>query len=104
MKTTCYCILCPKHPFYAKRKELSVLTGWRVGWLIYKPEDVAGGAVVDCLEPVSYAFDELNIDPGDYEFPITAYEDGCALTGFHGRGFEIEANCDNEEYIEEDNK
>ena len=104
MKTRCYCILCPKHPLYTKRKELSVLAGWQVGRGIYDPKHEAGGANVDCLEPISDAFDELHIDSEDYEFPVTAYGDGCSLTGIEGRGFEVEAICNNEEYRQEENE
>ena len=101
MKTTCYCIYCSKHPLNSVRKGLKCLTGWDVGDFI-DSEYEDQGKKVSCLKPMSNAFDELNIDPADWKFPVTAYRDGISITGFEGRGFEISANCENEDYIEVD--
>ena len=105
-KTRCYCILCPRHPLYAHRKDndIEIVTGWRAGRMIYRPEQERTGANVECLEPDSYAFDELDVDPRWLEFPITAYNDGASETAATGTGYEISATCGNETYIEEDNK
>ena len=96
MKTECYCIFCKHHPQHSKQNEFKDwLTGWDVGNLIdskYKNES----AEVNCLNPDSDAFDELNLEPTDIYFPITAYGDGCVITGFEGNGFTIYATCKNE--------
>lgn len=98
MKTTCYCIYCPHHPLFEKRHDIKFPTGFFVGEFIR--EGYEAGVEVDCLQPDSPAFSELNIDPDDYEFPKTAYGDGSSQTGFSGHGFEIQAYCDNEEYVD----
>ena len=100
MRTICYCVYCPKHPLFEKRNNLRPLTGWSVGDVIYNEKYLKQGKEVDCLEPVSDAFSELDVDPKDHLFPITAYGDGVAFTGFDGRGYEITAQCENEEYEE----
>jgi hypothetical protein len=99
METECYCIYCKKHPLYEKRKELQVLTGWQVGYIILDAERY-GGENVECLSPISDAFEELWIDPEDYEFPVTAYDDGMSSTGIDEDYFKVYAICENEEYEE----
>jgi hypothetical protein len=105
MKTTCYCIYCKHHPLFEQRNELSTLTGWTVGKMIYKLEYVQQGKEVDCLEPVTDAYDYsvLDLNPiEEYEFETTAYNDGCSETGFeiNGDGFDLKvyACCKNETY------
>lgn len=100
MKTKCYCVGCPKHPLFENRHSYVFYTGFDVGDTIWKKEDLVQGVDVDCLEPVSDAFDDLDINPKEHDFPITAYGDGCSITGFDGRGYTIVANCENEEYSE----
>ncbi len=100
MKTKCYCVGCPKHPLFENRHNYVFYTGFDVGDTIWKNEDLVQGADVDCLEPVSDAFDDLDINPEEHDFPITAYGDGNSITGFDGRGYTIVANCENEEYSE----
>ena len=100
MKTKCYCVHCPTHPLFEKRRELDFPVGWTVGKVIWNPNELESGADVDCLTPESSAFDELYIDSEDIEYPITAYNDGSAETGFSGRAYEIRAYCGSEEYRE----
>jgi len=100
MKTKCYCIFCPKHPLHHKQKEFKeVLTGWDVGGFISSPYEEQG-AIVHCLSPQSDAFYDLNKEPEDFEWKITAYGDGCAITGYEGIGYCIRATCGNEGYKE----
>jgi hypothetical protein len=64
------------------------------------PEEQRQAAEVACLSPSIGAFDELGLDPLDFSFPITAYGDGCSMTGIRGSRYEIEAVCLNEDYEE----
>ncbi len=96
MKTKCYCVYCKKHPLFIEKKDFKVVTGFQVG--NYVSDMFTSGRDVNCLNPISDAFDDFDIDPENYEFPITAYGDGISQTGFEGRGYIIYANCDNEEY------
>jgi hypothetical protein len=101
MHTKCYCIYCPKHPLHLKQKEFKngALTGWSVDcWIDSDYEETA--SEVECLNPISAAFSELDIYPKDFEFPITAYGDGNAVTGVEGNGFNIYAICKDETYKE----
>ena len=96
MKTKCYCVGCKKHPLHNKRNELGK---WFTG---YHPENFVEskfevqGADVDCLKPESAAEDYLRLE--DFEYPITAYGDGAAITGCALPGITIFANCGNEEH------
>ncbi len=100
MKTKCYCIFCKKHPLHDKQKEFKDwLTGWDVGNFIDSKYNETC-AEVNCLNPDSDAFDELDLTPSNLRFPITAYGDGFAVTGFEGNGFTIYASCKNEDYKE----
>jgi hypothetical protein len=105
MKTTCYCVYCKHHPLFEERHNLKVLTGWTVGSWILSSDYKLQGEDVDCLEPVTDAYDYsvLDLNPiEEYEFETTAYNDGCAETGFeiNGDGFDLKvyANCKNETY------
>lgn len=100
MKTKCYCVGCPKHPLFNERHDFKFYTGFYIGDTIWKEEYLIQGRDVDCLEPVSDAFYDLDISPEEHDFPITAYGDGGSITGFSGRGYEIFANCENEEYVD----
>jgi hypothetical protein len=99
MKTKCYCVGCKRHPLHDKRKELSP---WVVGWepdrIIFGENAKSQGAEVDCLEPVSGAFSHLVGEIDDYEYPITAYGDGCSITGFQEDGMTVVATCGNEDH------
>jgi len=100
MKTKCYCIFCKNHPFNATQNLFEDWkTGWDVGDFIESKYEKTS-AEVDCLTPDSDAFDELNLEPKNIHFPITAYGDGYAVTGFEGNGFTIYATCKNEKYKE----
>ena len=96
MKTECHCLYCPRHPLHKKRGDIVSPTG-------YDPTKWGPGGKtgreVDCLKPVSDAFDAFDIDPEDEEFPTTAYGDGCAMTGFERDGITLYAHCGNEEYV-----
>jgi hypothetical protein len=104
MKTTCYCVYCPNHPLHKKQNEFDVLTGWSVGDMILKQEHREYGRLVDCLNPISDAFDSgyLDIIPEDHSFPTTAYNDGGSETGFElddtGYQLKVFAYCGNEKY------
>jgi hypothetical protein len=105
MKTTCHCIYCKHHPLFEQRNELSTLTGWNVGSWILDRKYTEQGKEVDCLEPITdaYEYSVLDLDPIEtYEFPVTAYGDGCSNTGFEidGDGFELTifGYCKNETY------
>ncbi len=99
MNTKCYCTYCPNHPKFAQRHTLgSPVTGYSP--LKYNPDDNydAHAAEVNCLKPMSISIDNGTIDPDDYDFPITAYGDGCSMTGFNGSDLVLFAHCANEEY------
>ena len=100
MKTKCYCVYCPKHPFFERQKEFGRVSGWHANMWSPLNFDMTAGADVECLDPKSDAFYELDIDPDDYEFKTCAYGDGSAETGIDGCGWEIDAYCGNEEYKE----
>ena len=100
MKTTCYCVYCPFHPSHLFQNNFKkILTGWELGDYIHE-EHNEYGKEVDCLEPVSAAFDELEKSPEDFEWRITAYGDGFADTGVIRPGYHIFANCRKEIYEE----
>lgn len=98
MKTKCYCIFCKNHPLY-NSNIIDWKTGWDVGDFIESKYE-STSAEVECLSPESNAFNELEIEPTDIRFPITAYGDGYAVTGFEGNGFTIYAFCEDEEHEE----
>ena len=99
MKTKCYCIGCKLHPLHDKRGKLP----WYVGWDIHRitMRDYSDSAAdVNCLKPESKFFDEFLSDPGDFDWPVTAYGDGEADTGHDAEGFTIYAVCGNEDHEE----
>lgn len=99
MQTKCFCIFCPRHPKFKDRHLWNdPPTGFLPGDIIWGADEYA--AKVECLLPVSSAFEEFNIDPNYQEFPITAYGDGCAMTGFSTDGITVFASCHNEDYEE----
>lgn len=103
MKTKCYCIFCPKHPLFERQKEFlrdGQISGWHANCFSPLNFRMDMGADVECLNPRSDAFYELNIDPEDCEFKTCAYGDGCSETGISGLGWEIDAYCGNEDYKE----
>jgi hypothetical protein len=107
METTCYCIYCPKHPLHKEQNNLGVLTGWMVGDWIMDDKYKKQGRKVNCLAPSSNAFESGYLDIGsasEHEFPVTAYDDGYAATGFilEGSGYHLKvfAYCGNEKYEE----
>ena len=98
--THCYCIYCPNHPLFEQRHKLgSPVTGFDPTKFIlndYKHH----GAFVDCLEPKSSAFHSpWNLDPDDFDYPVTAYGDGVSETGLYTAGLTLHASCGNETYI-----
>lgn len=100
MKTKCYCVYCPFHPSHLFQNNFKeILTGWELGDYIHE-EHNEYGKEVDCLVPVSAAFNTLGTSPEDHDWRVTAYGDGCAETGVIGEGFHIFANCGKEEYKE----
>jgi len=100
MKTTCYCIFCKKHPLHGQKFEEWVV-GWYPGKFLYNDhEERKTGVGVDCLEPDETIFYDYEIDMEQFEFPITAYGDGYALTGFSEPGIEMTTWCLNEESSE----
>ena len=97
MKTKCYCIFCKHHPFHDRQKEFkNILCGWDVGDFISIEEDKQG-VYVDCLEPRSDAFYDLEREAEDFSYPVTAYGDGYSVTGCEGSGYLIRATCGNED-------
>lgn len=99
MKTRCYCVYCPHHPLFEKRAEIEFPVGWNpVDGVWWHPKYEQAGADVECLEPVSDAFSELNVDAEDLEFEKTAYDDGNAVTGYAESSYVLLAICGNEEY------
>lgn len=102
MKTTCYCIYCPKHPLNEKvvlgELKEAAKTNFSPDDLWMDTEYKHHGKEVDCLDPASSFFDELDHDPKDFEFPVTAYGDGDAITGFEGPGCVVYAVCVAEDY------
>ena len=98
MDTICYCTYCKHHPLHDQRKELPVVTGWQAGKVIMRHSDL--GRPVTCLLPVSSAFDDLNLEPSDFEYDITAYDDGYAATGVDENSYRIYAACGNEKHEE----
>jgi hypothetical protein len=98
LKTKCYCVFCINHPLHNKQKEFKeVLTGYypEVGFI--GSEFNEQGKEVNCLKPISDAFYDLGREPEDFEWKVTAYGDGCAITGVEVPGFTIFAYCGNEE-------
>ena len=100
MRTKCYCIFCPKHPKHNQRNQLgNPVVGFHVGDFI-NPSYDHQGSDVDCLEPISDAFEHyFFLDAEDFNYPITAYGDGSSVTGFYSvNGLTLYAGCGNEEY------
>lgn len=92
MKTTCHCVYCPHHPLNGQSHDYrNVPRGYSPGDF---PDRSSVGREVNCLDPQSDAFDY--IDPEGEEFPVTAYGDGCAITGFSRPGLVVTATCGNE--------
>ena len=58
------------------------------------------GKAVECLLPVSSAFDDFDLEPSDFEYETTAYDDGYAATGVDENSYRIYAACGNEEHEE----
>lgn len=101
MNTKCFCIFCKHHPLHENKKDFKDwLTGWEPGSLSYTKYK-SQGKDVNCLQPVSDAFDNLGRNPSDFEYPITAYGDGLAETGVSEVSFTIFAICENEQHSEE---
>lgn len=100
MKTTCYCIYCPNHPQFEERHTLgSPVTGFTASKTIWQDKYNSHKAEVDCLLPQSDAFYVHNLDPEDFNYPTTAYGDGCSETGFYNYyGLTLYATCGNETY------
>ena len=96
MKTECHCLYCPKHPLHKKRGTIESPTGFEPNRFILDSKKT--GRVVNCLKPRSDAFDAFDIDPDCEEFPVTAYGDGCAMTGFERDGIVLYATCEDEGY------
>jgi len=99
MKTKCYCLYCTRHPLHDKRDNFNVLTGYEPGQYISAEFNIQGKEV-DCLSPLSDAFIELDIKAEDFEWKVTAYGDGSAITGVEGVGFTLFAGCGNETFVE----
>lgn len=97
MKTKCYCVGCKRHPLHSKRKEFKKwLTGYSPDSLIVTNEYENQAAIVDCLKPTSGADEYVDLD--DFDYPVTAYGDGAAITGCDLPGLIIYANCGNEDH------
>ena len=97
MKTKCFCVYCSNHPLYNERNNLPVVVGWTLDRMIFG-DCARTGVDVECLQPESDAFFELDISPDEHEFPITAYGDGSSNTGFEGMGYVVHAYCSKEDY------
>jgi len=93
MKTKCYCAYCTKHPLYGKTKDIKVPTGFGTNSFV----NGEVGVEVDCLKPIAEILD-YELDAENYEYPVTAYGDGIAVTVFDVRGQALMANCENEDY------
>jgi hypothetical protein len=96
MKTECHCLYCPKHPLHAERGKKQSPTGFDPTRFVMSS---GTGVVVNCLKPISKAFDEFDIDPKLEKFPVTAYGDGASMTGFERDGITLYATCGNEKYV-----
>lgn len=98
MRTKCYCTSCKNHPKFEQNALLGYPpTGFLPDRYIddrYEPH----AAEVDCLKPVSDAFERYFLDPEDFEYPVTAYGDGSAETGFSSNCLVLYAGCGNEQY------
>lgn len=100
MRSKCYCTSCPNHPKFSQRHSLgNPPTGYRADRYFGDRFEVHE-AEVDCLQPVSQAFEDYLLDPTDFDYPITAYGDGEAVTGYTSFYLTIHAGCDNEQYQE----
>lgn len=102
MKTKCFCIGCKSHPLHAKRKEFREWVTGNDGGGIWKSGQVDQGVDVECLSPVSDAFDKLGIDSDDIDTPYIAYGDGISLGYYRGSMFELWYNCENETFEEKE--
>lgn len=100
MKTKCYCIYCKYHPLHAEREKFDTLAGWHVGDWIWDKKYLEQGKNVDCLDPQSDAFDFLMDGPCDFDYPVTAYGDGLAVTGFDEDDLKVNGYCAKEKYEE----
>jgi len=101
MKTKCYCFWCKKHPLHSEKDKItSRESGEVVGFNNYPHINSQLGRDVNCLEPISNAFDELSIDPKDFDWNYTSYGDGSSYTEVDGGSFQISAICKNEEHEE----
>jgi len=97
MKTKCYCVNCKKHPLHDKANSFKdILTGWEPDrWVGTSYQEQ--GVDVNCLKPESEAFDYAWLNVDGFDYPITAYGDGCAITGFCKPMIEVQAFCGNED-------
>jgi len=97
MNTKCYCLGCKRHPKHDKRNQFKKwFTGFEPGFVIIAKQFEDQGSFVNCLKVESEA-DEF-VDLNDFDYPITAYGDGCAVTGSETQGLTIYANCGNEDH------
>ena len=72
-------------------------TGFRAGSFISNRYE-HHASQVDCLKPISDAFEDYFLDPEDFDYPITAYGDGSAETGFRSNSLVLYAGCGSEEH------
>lgn len=97
MKTKCYCVFCKKHPLHDKANSFKeILTGWCPDYSV-GDKFLEQGANVNCLNPKSEAFEKGWLAPEIFDYPITAYGDGFALTGFWKPMLDVQACCGNED-------
>ena len=95
MNTRCYCVKFKKHPLYSTKFN-KYKTGFHEGSIIL-PEYEAQGIKVDCLDPVLNSFFDCGLNPYDFEFSETAYDNGASLTFTIHDGKAVYATCGNEE-------
>jgi len=98
MRTICYCVGCKKHPKHDRRGQFKTwLTGYFPGnmiWASYAEQS----SQVECLRPISPAFEAFGITPEDFSYPVTAYADGGSVTGAEESSFTIFASCGDEDH------
>jgi hypothetical protein len=89
---------------YSVKANLKLLTGYEPG--DYIDSTTFTGAIVECLVPIGDVFIDLGIDPEvkKEEFEVTAYGDGCSITGYIDKPneyttIEVYASCGNEDYM-----
>jgi hypothetical protein len=99
-KTHCFCVYCPHHPLFEKRSELPrIMDDFDVSYGIIDPVIKAQGADVECLKFESDAFEDLDLNKDDFDFPQTGYQDGSSLSGvFKLFSYELIGYCGNESY------